>query len=555
MDIKTIHVYNLESSTYFSKYSKSKEGTSKYFHIAFPLKSSILEIGTGSGKDLHLLHQYGHNVIGIEPSEELIKLSLRKYPSLTGKIFNDNLPDLGGIKGTFDAILCSAVLMHIPQMQLFDSAVAIKNHLNVGGRILLSIPHFYPGINKNSLRDNNGRLFNGITANQLILLFERLGFRLIERWEDKPSDYGSDVVWNSILMKLESGNSIKPIDSIEAIMNKDLKVATYKLALFRALAEIATTNSKAVYWQPNGKVLLPIDLIIEKWIEYYWAIFESEDFIPQIQKENQNSVKPVAFRQALSKLIDQYKHSGGAEGYHVDTMRNKLQTMSIKDYGDAFRIIKSTLINGPIKHAGGYNTVNKLFQYEKNGFIVIPDLIWRELTILGSWIIDACILRWAELTSKFSDGKIKPSKVIDLLLINEKSRQIADAKRIYKENEIIKCVWTSEDLKEFDIDHIIPFSLWKNNDLWNLVPAKPSVNRNKKDKIITNDLLIKVKDNIVDSWKLIYEKEEVRFLNEAKILVGNSINRKNWENMVFAGLKEAIECTAIQRGIERWEPN
>lgn len=164
-------------------------------------------------------------------------------------------------------------------------------------------------------------------------------------------------------------------------------------------------------------------------------------------------------------------------------------------------------------------------------------------------------MRWAELTTKFSDGKIKPSKVIDLLLINEKSRQIADAKRIYKENEIIKCVWTSEDLKEFDIDHIIPFSLWKNNDLWNLVPAKPSVNRNKRDKIITNNLLIKVKDNIVDSWKLIYEKEEVRFLNEAKILVGNSINRKNWENLVFAGLKEAIECTAIQRGIERWEPN
>ncbi|MDX9906794.1 MAG: HNH endonuclease domain-containing protein [Bacteroidales bacterium] len=182
-------------------------------------------------------------------------------------------------------------------------------------------------------------------------------------------------------------------------------------------------------------------------------------------------------------------------------------------------------------------------------------MIWKELSLLGAWIIDASILRWAELTSKFSKGMLKPSEIIDLLLKDERTRQIDDAKKIYfnHKHELI-CTWTSSVLSNFEIDHIIPFSLWKNNDLWNLVPTSPKVNREKSDKIVTISLINRAKDNILDNWRFFVKADDKRFFNEAKILTGSYINRSNWENDLFAGLKEAVECTAIQRGIKRWEP-
>jgi len=558
MDKETIKVYNSKADYFFKKYSENKVGIAKYFHIAFDRPQSILDIGSGCGRDLNELMRFGHNIKGIEPSSELHKLSQSHYPGLQGKIFVDQLPELNSLSNDekFDGIICSAILMHIPQIQLFDSVGSIKNHLNTGGRLLISIPNAYPNIDHDTNRDLHGRLFNGLSEGQLSLLLERNGFRLIERWEDKSSAVGQEFIWITLLMSYELADKSKPLDSIEAILNKDRKVTTYKLALFRALAEIASKNLNAVRWNEEGDVLLPVELVIDKWIEYYWPIFECEEFIPQLQKESLDSLKLVSFRKALTNLIDFFRHSGGYEAFHIDKMKLKFDTSLLGDIGQLKNNIKRTIINGPVKHAGGYNTANKLLGYNsKSESIVVPMLIWKELTLLGNWIIDATILRWSELTSKFSRGRIKPGKIIDYLLIEEKSRQINDARNIYSGVSDLRCTWTNVAIKKFDVDHIIPFSLWKNNDLWNLVPTKNIVNRSKSDKLVTNSHLIKSKDLLIFYWKESAQKDRNRFLNESKILTGKLLDKNNWEMELFLRLKEAVEYTAFQRGVERWEPD
>ncbi len=556
MDTKTIEAYNLKSDYFSDKYYYAVSGISKYFSRAFTIDSKILDVGCGIGKDLKLLISKGYDAFGIEPSEKFVFLGSRIYPEIKGRVLVDYLPDLSRINETFDGILCSAVLMHIPANQLFDTAISIKNHLRPGGSILFSIPKLYPGLDPITFRDSFGRLYNGVTLNQLALLFERLGFRLLETWEDNSEGAeGEPVVWQTALLRFDSKDFIRPLDTIESVLNRDQKVATYKLALFRAFAEIAMTNSKAVKWNSSGDVYLPVDLVIDKWIDYYWPIFESEIFIPQIQKEYPDYSRPVAFRKSLMNLINQYKSSGGYEGFRIDRVKLGNSPENFINYGMLRTQMKKTIINGPVRHAGGINTKTNLFGYDHKGNIIIPDTIWKELSLLGSWIIDASILRWAELSSKFSKGKLKPSLIFDLLIIEEKTRQIEDAKRIYlKHKNEIRCTWTSRNVQNFEIDHIIPFSLWKNNDLWNLVPSSPQINRAKSDKIVTMSLVEKAKDNIINDWKLLFKHEETRFLNEAKILIGNYLKKSNWENSLFAGLKEAIECTATQRGIERWEP-
>ena len=56
-------------------------------------------------------------------------------------------------------------------------------------------------------------------------------------------------------------------------------------------------------WIAGGKVALPINIVAQKWLGFYWPIVASEDFIPQIRGESSGSAKPIAFRRLLKKLI------------------------------------------------------------------------------------------------------------------------------------------------------------------------------------------------------------------------------------------------------------
>ena len=49
------------------------------------------------------------------------------------------------------------------------------------------------------------------------------------------------------------------------------------------------------------------------------------------------------------------------------------------------------------------------------------------------------------------------------------------------------CPWTERTIQHetvYDIDHLLPLSVYPINELWNLVPANPAFNRKtKRDRI------------------------------------------------------------------------
>ena len=77
--------------------------------------------------------------------------------------------------------------MHLPEQQLFDAAYNIRPVLKQHGRLLLSIPLVRTDVNQAG-RDGNGRLFSPVGADDLQLLFERLGFQQIGRWDTEDDD-------------------------------------------------------------------------------------------------------------------------------------------------------------------------------------------------------------------------------------------------------------------------------------------------------------------------------------------------------------------------------
>ena len=557
MDVQTAHCYQKNAKEIFDRYDACCDGVSRYFTLSFPPQSKILDIGTGSGRDARQLLKLGYDAYGVDPCNELVSLALTKYPELSGRITEGSLPRLENpFDGNFDGVLCSAVLMHISNEQLLDSVFAIRSVLKDNGRLLLSIPISRPGLD-NECRDKHGRLFIIRVPDYLQLLFERIGFQLIGRWDDEDSFGRENHFWSVLLFQLKNSQILRPIDQIEGILNRDKKTATYKLALFRSLCDVALTNYQRAEWKSDRTVGIPIDDIVEKWIYYYWPIFESSKFIPQIRGESKNSRKQIRFRHSLNKLISYYKNSGSLSRFTIDYRSSKLNEEAELTLYEVFKNIRGAIVEGPVNYAGGSLETGTVFEYDpRDRMIMLSAELWREFVLMAPWVSDALILRWAELTSKISKNSIKPSEMIDLLLtVPIPERDVADARRIYLQLDTKECVWSGKSLKKnFDVDHVIPFSLWGNNDLWNLLPTTPSVNRDKRDKLPTRSLLIERKDYIVDYWRVLRNATPARFDYETSKFIGTvRLTSSDWESQMFSSVVEAIETTALHRGCERWE--
>jgi SAM-dependent methyltransferase len=204
MDELTIKYYDDNAERLFAMYSSGPSGIEKYFRLAFPPGSEILDIGSGSGRDLGILINEHYDAYGTDPSDSLRLLAISQYPQLEGRIYSGALPGLAAqIDRKFDGILCAAVFQHIPQEQQYDAAFDIRNLLKPNGRLLLSFPKERPGINEAG-RDENGRLYTTLIPEAVELLFERLGFQRLGRWDDADGFGRPGISWTTLLFALPS---------------------------------------------------------------------------------------------------------------------------------------------------------------------------------------------------------------------------------------------------------------------------------------------------------------------------------------------------------------
>lgn len=560
MDSSTIQFYNANGAEIAKRYESVTSPVAQYFHQAFLPGSKVLEIGVGSGRDMACLHANGFDVLGVEPSETLRESVVHFHPELAGKVFDGALPELKLRDRQFDAVLCSAVLMHVPSSLLFDSALQIRDCLKVNGRLLLSLPLERGDTNGNH-RDLNGRLFTPYTPDQIETLFTRLGFVLISRWDTGDALARAGTSWFTQLYEYRAQTGVRPLDQIEAVLNRDRKEATYKLALFRALAEIAQVNERSAVWLSSGHVGVSIGLIANCWLRYYWPIVASNELIPQSNAEGAGG-KPLKFRAALSDLIDDYRDQGaygGLTAWYLEYQGNARKPSTVAKQHKALKAIAETIVRGPVTYSGGALEGGAIFGYDSSTkHVLVPAAIWRELVLMGHWISEAVILRWANLSAKFVSSKgVGIEKVLPLLVVSpEPERATLQARKAFEKARLNRCTWTGKQLTgKFAVDHAIPFSLWGSNDLWNLLQVDEKVNLNKSDKLPTIELLEERRIAICEDWSILREELPVVFDSQASAFVGSPIASSSdsaWKNELFRTFKQSIETTAMQRGVSRW---
>lgn len=562
MDAATATYYQQHAAELANRYNAVGSPAEQFFPVAFPHGCRVLDVGSGSGRDLHALLAAGYDAHGVEPSQHLREAATAAFPEIEGRLTAGHLPQLVNPTGDlFDGILCSAVLMHIPEGDLFDTAFALRRLLRPHGRLLISLPLARTDVGPDE-RDCDGRLFKAYTAEYLQLLFERIGFQLIGRWDSEDALKRTGTSWYTLLLELRAGGGLRAVDQIEGILNRDRKTASYKLALFKALAEIATQEPRAACWHADGSVAVPIERIAERWLVYYWPLFASTLLIPQSLEEGAGSGKRLAFRTPVHDLIARFDgqgEHGGLSTWYSAWAAGRLPPDIAGLQQRALSAIRDAIRNGPVKFSGGSLESGSVFSYDaKTRGVIMSAEIWRELTLMGHWILDAVTIRWATLTERFGRRQsIGAGDVLPLLLARPNpQRTTALAREIYRKAGINRCAWSDRRIDQrFAVDHVIPFSLWCNNDLWNLLPVDANLNNEKSDKLPTADLIASRRRAITESWQVLRDAAPVAFDRQAGHLLGRRVRSAlPWEDDLMACLREAVELTALQRGVERWAP-
>jgi len=365
----------------------------------------------------------------------------------------------------------------------------------------------------------------------------------------------------------------KTFNNISKIIERDSKSTTYKFALLRGVIDIIQDNSPYII-SIDGRVHMPIGLLIEKWLLYYYPILESKIAIPQI-----NGSSKLAFERQFIKVINGYKKRGGFSAFYNDLRKNGIPVDLNGDVYQLSKKLRYTITHMPMKYIGKsinnfeysiFNCKNtKLkkalnFDVEKliNSFgsFSIPFEYYEAFKVLGSFINgqDSILFKWAEFSARASNDNLSVNRVLNEVLkrpITE--RNINQSKKIYsailQEEGNVHCVWTGKKIMKYDIDHLIPFSVWKNNDLWNLLPSDSKTNNRKRDKIPSPKIIEKQKDHILYYWDIIYRNQTKRFKKEIQIALLGQDQFDTWKVKAISQLQNSCKYLIESRGFTEWE--
>lgn len=202
MDKRTLDFYNKNYKILQKRYSSVQPEYLEVLEEKCSTGSNILDIGSGSGRDLSRLISLNFNAYGLEPSKALLRSSIDQYKNIRGRVLEGSIPDaIPEIykRAKWNVILLSAILQHIPDSKLEETITTIYNLLNPEGLILISVPRTYSGIEKE--RDKDGRLFLLRDPQKYQNIIENIGFTLLDRIISDDALGRDNIAWTTLLFK------------------------------------------------------------------------------------------------------------------------------------------------------------------------------------------------------------------------------------------------------------------------------------------------------------------------------------------------------------------
>jgi len=200
----SIAFYNDHAEILAAQYlSKTfEEVHSSWLHHLLPLLAkntlSILDVGAGSGRDVHYLAQRAQGketqIIAIEPAITLAKMGQVLTRDLPVSWIEDSLPQLQKVVGLaqqFDLILLSAVWMHLSPSERPLALATLSRLLNLTGLLVISLRHG---------PSPDARVMHPVSADELLALAADCQLALKDSSQDETDKLGrTQVHWQTLV--------------------------------------------------------------------------------------------------------------------------------------------------------------------------------------------------------------------------------------------------------------------------------------------------------------------------------------------------------------------
>lgn len=502
----------------------------------------VLDVGAGSGRDAAWLRGRGLDVVAVEPARRMREGAQARRSDPGTRWIDDRLPELGAVHAlglSYDAILLSAVFMHVPPADRPKAFRRLTALLKPGGVLLMSV---------RTGTGPPGRPMWPVAQAEIEALARRQGLAVLEVGERPDHQGRDDVHWTIfVLRQPDDGSGALPL--LRGIILNDEKSSTYKLALLRCLARIAETAPALAVERPADDVVdLPLGAVALNWLRMYLPLVRAS--LPQLPGNRGSERLGFAgegFRHLLSDGVIAQDLRIGAQftGSRAEAL------------GRALADARTTIARMPVAYTRNPNSDRPVFETTtgraprcldeltldaetlgRYGRISVPGDVWRTLQRLGPWIEPVLVSEWSRLVTGFGlrmGRHVSPGEVETALIWLDPERDTLLARRrahaIMASGEPIRCVWSGDSLspESLDVDHCLPWAAWPCGDLWNLMPARPSVNRNaKRDRLPSAAALERSRELIQHWWTQGWSRDETlsaRFWREAEASLPLSVGR------------------------------
>ena len=531
------------------------------------LPASVIDIGAGSGRDAAWFASKGYSVLAVEPSATMREEGRRRHPDPGITWLDDSLPGLAGVYrlgASFDVALLSAVWMHVPPKDRERAFRKVVNLLKPNGMVVVRLKtgpvEEERGMHPVSAEEI-GRLARGHGA---VVLTEGVSEDLLGR---------GDTRWSTLVLKFpDDGTGALPL--LRHVILNDRKTGTHKLGLLQSVVRAADGSQGLAIVGAGGsdEVSVPLGLIALNWLRLYKPMIEAD--MPQAPK-NEQGAKGLGFA-----------NSGWNELECIDAVSFRVgahfKGAQAKAVHEVLRSIVATIVKHPARYMTYPGTDNPIMRPARRrtskvgseivmdsrylwsfGEIRVPVTLWRAMARFGAWIEPALVSEWGRMIETFAErlgNPVDPGDLAHAMRWHEPSRDVGFARdrvnALMKEGAV-HCVWTGKKLRgdSFDVDHCMPWAAWPCGDLWNLMPAHPTVNRNsKRHRLPAAVTLEQSYERILDWWDRAWHRNDGtrgRFLIEAKASLPMLPSEPDLHS-VFAGVQDRRFVIRADQGVEEW---
>ena len=492
----------------------------------------VFDIGAGSGRDAAWFADKGWSVVAVEPADRLRRHAQALHPSPHIAWEADRLPGLEKLlkRGVLaDLIWLSAVWMHVAPEERRRAFRKLVTLLKPGGRLIISLRHGPLPFD---------RPMHAVKSDEVerLAIEHGLNVRAVTRSADAAGR--AEISWTSIVLDLPD-DATGALPLVRGIILQDAKSATYKLALLRVIARIADQSASFARYEEDH-VELPLGLVALYWLRMFKRLVEED--IPQAP--GHRSKAGLGFVKEAFWAMDVASPFELRPGAVFAAPRSRAIAAAVGDAASTIATMPAHYLTFadktpifPTRYAGrprlGPNdslTIDGGFLWSY-GRTSVPLHLWMALRRLSAWIEPMLLAEWTKLIETYArrqDREVPLQAISAALRWIDPQRDTLEVRRIIghllDEKKPIFCVWSGDritDLAKVDIDHCFPFAAWPCDDLWNLMPSTRRSNNEKRDKLVTLDLLQRAESRIGDWWTIAYRdqrftKRMTRFEEEAR---------------------------------------